>query len=201
MVSSFLFKSGNAEHPTDQFYDAVVELATGPGAGNETFTWTNVGTFRRGTADGALSRTAPSHAIRIRATVESAFWVSLREVSSFCNAWTHLLLLLIDWLIACLTACLIDLSIAWLFDWLVFIRLSEWLIDWLIDWLIGVLVDHCSCGFRQHPHPDSAWTAIPFWVFPLPILDTFSLPICDTNKATLMLLYNESHTTLLLLAP
>ena len=38
-LTSFLFKFGNAEHPTDQFYDAVVEVATELGSGNETYVW------------------------------------------------------------------------------------------------------------------------------------------------------------------
>ncbi|XP_055338024.1 alpha-1,3-mannosyl-glycoprotein 4-beta-N-acetylglucosaminyltransferase B-like [Paramacrobiotus metropolitanus] len=80
IISSYLFKSGNAEHPTDQFYDAVVEVATGPGTGNETYTWEQVGNFRRGIAEGALASKKPSLAIRIRAVSESAFWVTLREI-------------------------------------------------------------------------------------------------------------------------
>ncbi|GAU93552.1 hypothetical protein RvY_05478 [Ramazzottius varieornatus] len=80
LLTYFLFKSGNAEHPTDQFYDAVVEIATEPGKGNETYTWSQVGSFKRGIAEGSLAGKTPALAIRIRATAESAFWVSLREI-------------------------------------------------------------------------------------------------------------------------
>ena len=81
-LTYFLFKSGNAEHPTDQFYDAVVEVATELGSGNETYVWSQVGSFRRGVAEGSLAGKKPAFAIRIKATAESAFWVSLREVGS-----------------------------------------------------------------------------------------------------------------------
>lgn len=95
IISSYLFKSGNPEHPTDQFYDAVVEVATAPGLGNETYSWTQVGKFHRGIAEGALPNKAACLAIRIRALTESAFWVTLREVSLLLQ--NHLVICAVLW--------------------------------------------------------------------------------------------------------
>ncbi|CAH2035578.1 unnamed protein product, partial [Iphiclides podalirius] len=76
-IKSFTFRSGNAEHSSDKFYDAVVE-ALPSGADN----FSAVGEFDEfGLADGELpAGWAPLTAIRVRVNSDSFYWVILSEI-------------------------------------------------------------------------------------------------------------------------
>ncbi|XP_055349125.1 alpha-1,3-mannosyl-glycoprotein 4-beta-N-acetylglucosaminyltransferase A-like [Paramacrobiotus metropolitanus] len=75
-VSSFVFKSGDADHPADQLRDAVVEVTID----NSLTNWKEVGRFHHGTSQGSLRSNELISAIRIRITKESPNWVILREI-------------------------------------------------------------------------------------------------------------------------
>ncbi|XP_055350053.1 alpha-1,3-mannosyl-glycoprotein 4-beta-N-acetylglucosaminyltransferase B-like [Paramacrobiotus metropolitanus] len=79
VVTQYLFKSGNAQHPGDRLSDAVVEVAT-PAGRNQTYTWREVGRCYRGIARGTLTTGAALLAIRIRILSGSEFGIVIKEI-------------------------------------------------------------------------------------------------------------------------
>ncbi|CAB3226340.1 unnamed protein product [Arctia plantaginis] len=78
IIESYLFRSGNAEHVSDKFYDTVVEVLRQSRSSNPNFTV--VGSFDEfGIADGEL-KLGPIVAIRLRVNSNSFNWAILSEI-------------------------------------------------------------------------------------------------------------------------